>query len=57
MIDHDGIFEPTVELRFVRRHIDSGWERMILQQLWVVKEEFGFDLTEWRDVPVEEEKP
>lgn len=56
MTDNDEIFEPTMQLRFVRRpNHDNPWATA-LQQLWVPKAEYGFCLEYWRDVLVEEEQ-
>jgi len=50
------IYEPTMQLRFVRRPIGNNRWVTILQQKFVVKPEYGFTADEWRDVPVEEEE-
>ena len=50
------IYEPTKQLRFVRRPMgDNRWAK-ILQQLFVVKGQYGATHNEWRDVPVEDEQ-
>lgn len=54
---------PTTRLRFVERdcYVKDGeafqqpFKVRVLQQFWIVDNEFVFD-GEWRDVPLEEEK-
>lgn len=52
--------EPTMFLRFVRRHDGAGNTLRILQQHWQITEHKGglhyVVTTEWRDVPLEDEK-
>lgn len=58
MTDNDEIYEPTMQLRFVSRKVAINREKLILQQLWVMKPEFKYTDDDWRDVPVmEEQKP
>lgn len=50
------IYEPTMQLRFVRRPIDDNQWATTLQQKFVVTPEYGFTADDWRDVPVEEDE-
>jgi hypothetical protein len=50
------IYEPTRQLRFVRRNVVGEIGQLILQQRFVVKGQYGATSYEWRDVPVEEEE-
>lgn len=49
-------YEPTKQLRFVKRPIGDNRTAMILQQLFAATGVYGITFSEWRDVPVEDEQ-